>query len=92
MELPSKLLPLKPYLLSIQEIAKDLNLTVDQLAFMYVLQQEYIDKVLFGVDNLVQLQTNVNLIQDLPKFELRDLVNNVIKVKETTLLNPVNWK
>ncbi len=91
-EVPSKLLPLKPYLLGIHKIAQDLNLTVEQLALMYVLQQSYIDKVLFGVDNLNQLQTNVDLIQDLPKFEVRDVVNKTIKVQEITLLNPVNWK
>jgi aryl-alcohol dehydrogenase-like predicted oxidoreductase len=91
-EVPSKLLSLIPYLRAIHEIAQDLNLTIEQLALMYVLQQSYIDKVLFGVDNLHQLQTNVYLIQDLPKFDVRDIVNTTIEVQEMTLLNPVNWK
>jgi spore coat polysaccharide biosynthesis protein SpsF len=91
-KVPHKLEPLKPYLGKLQKIAEEFNISVSQLAFMYVLQHKNVDKVIFGVDNLPQLKSNIELIKNLPQFDVVDRINKEIFVKEKELLNPYNWK
>jgi aryl-alcohol dehydrogenase-like predicted oxidoreductase len=89
-KIPSKLIPLQPYIVQLKQIAKDYNLTIESLALNYVLHKTAIDGVLIGVDTQKQLANNINII--LPSFET-SLVEAIeqINVKEIELLNPVNW-
>ena len=82
--LPEKLIPLRPYLLQMDEFSKESGLCISEIALNYNLQNPYIDGVLIGVDNVEQLQTNLSSIKDTP-------VDIEINVKEQELLNPVNW-
>ncbi|MCX6183253.1 MAG: aldo/keto reductase [Bacteroidetes bacterium] len=91
-QVPEKLKSLKPYLTKIKSIADDFNISVSELAFMYALQQKEIDKVVFGVDNLSQLNLNIELIKKLPSFSVTERVNKEISVKDVQLLNPYNWR
>ncbi len=82
--LPEKLLPMKKYLLQLDEFSKKTGLSISEIALNYNLQNPYIDGVLIGVDNMEQLQTNLLSIKDTP-------INIEIDVKEQELLNPSNW-
>lgn len=84
-KLPEKLVPLRPYLIALDEFTDSTGLSIAQLALNYNLQNPYIDGVLIGVDNVQQLRTNIESISDVE-------VNIDIDVKEKELLNPVNWK
>lgn len=88
--LPSKLGPLRKYLLRIMEYCKDKNITIDKLALNYVLQNSNIDKVILGVDSKEQLQANIDMIDELNESIL--FIDQEISVLEKELLNPVNWK
>lgn len=82
--LPEKLLPMKKYLLQLDEFSKKSGLSISEIALNYNLQNPYIDGVLIGVDNVEQLQMNLNSVKDTP-------IDIEIEVKEQDLLNPVNW-
>ena len=82
--LPVKLLPMKKYLLQLDEFSKERGLSISEIALNYNLQNSYIDGVLIGVDNVEQLQTNLKSVKDTP-------IDIDIEVKEQELLNPVNW-
>lgn len=82
--LPEKLLPLKPYLETLDRYANDTNLSVAEIALNYNIQNPHIDGVLIGVDTKDQLRTNIRSVSD-KRVELS------IEVKETELLKPVNW-
>ena len=89
--LPEKLLPLKPYLEKLHGYCEERSITIEQLAYGYVLSNEYVKGALIGVDNSSQLESNLKaashlLIQDDISFI------KSIDVKEKDLLNPVNWK
>lgn len=84
-KLPIKLSPLKTYLFQLDEYAKRNNMSISSLALNYNIQHPYIDGVLIGVDNSEQLRMNVHSVTD-KKIDI------YIKVSETDLLNPVNWK
>ena len=83
--LPEKLLPMKNYLLQLDEFSKSSGLSISEIALNYNLQNPYIDGVLIGVDNVEQLQMNLNSVKNTP-------IDIEIEVKEQELLNPVNWK
>ncbi|MBQ0096548.1 MAG: aldo/keto reductase [Bacteroidales bacterium] len=83
--LPEKLLPLRPYLLQLDEFAAENGMSMAQLALGYNIGNPYINGVLIGVDNVEQLMANVQaaVITD---------VKPDIRVKEEYLLSPVNWQ
>jgi uncharacterized protein len=88
--LPEKLKPLSPYLQIIHNYCQKNSISLETLALSYALCNEHIDHVLIGVDTQQQLLNNLSSIMDLgDNFEF---INQQIQVKETELLNPVNWK
>jgi len=88
-QLPNKLLSLKPYVENVHKIASQNNLSPDELALQYVLQKDYIDYVLIGVDNKNQLEENIKKINK--TFDISDKLIDTIDVTEDQLLNPSNW-
>ena len=87
--LTDALLPLKPYLQEIEIIKSDYNVTTESLALQYVLQKDYIDYVLVGVETSQQLIDNINLCETestIPHSKIDKL-----NVLESHLLNPSNW-
>lgn len=87
--LTDALLPLKPYLKAIEKIKLDYNLTTESLALQYVIQKEYIDHVLVGVETSQQLMDNIKLCEAeslIPHSKI-----DKFNVLESHLLNPSNW-
>ena len=64
-------------------------MTNSEIALNYCLNQSNIDKVLIGIDTKNQLMENINGLKYLP-IDIIDEINN-INIKNTKLLNPVNW-
>lgn len=90
-ELPEALYPLKNYLTELMRIASDAKLTIAELALNYTLAQTYIDGVLIGVDSEDQLIENLRALKK-PLSEQIIQQINALRVTDTDLLNPVNWK
>jgi aryl-alcohol dehydrogenase-like predicted oxidoreductase len=88
-ELVIKIKPLRPYLNSLNDLC-DEDYKMNDLALNYVCNQKNIDKVLIGVDNVHQLESN---ILSEKKNIGKELIKNIeaIYVKETKILNPSNW-
>lgn len=82
--LSEKLFPLKPYLIALDDYSKETGLSIAEIALNYNIQNPYIDGVLIGVDTKEQLLANFNSVSE-KRIELS------INIKETELLNPVNW-
>lgn len=88
--LPEKLKPLKNYLNSLHIYCNQANISIEQIAFGYVLANENVKGALIGVDNHVQLETNLKVASyNLSQDDL-DFIKS-IDVKEKELLNPSNW-
>lgn len=88
---PEYLSPLKPYMQTIQQIGAASNTGMEALALSYALLQPEIDNVLIGVDSLEQLNTNLSHANTTLSAESISRIN-AIKVAETELLYPKNWK
>lgn len=89
--LSEKLMPLKPYLDALHGYCNQQGLTVEQIAFGYVLSNEYVKGALIGVDNHVQLEANLKVALCQLKQQDIDFVKSIV-IKEKELLNPINWK
>lgn len=89
--LPSNLQPLKPQLLKLHKICKNENLTINELALKFVLQQKNISNVIIGVENKIQLEENINSLPVYLNESVFEEVNK-INVQDQNLLNPSNWQ
>jgi aryl-alcohol dehydrogenase-like predicted oxidoreductase len=88
--IPHKLFPLKTNLIQLHEIANAYKVDINTIALNYVMKQQNIDKVLFGVDNLNQLDNNLNSIDTILNDEIYESINK-INIEAEYLLNPSNW-
>jgi len=86
---PKKIKPLRKYIDQLIEICKDFNIDLDELAIKYTLNKDYINKIIFGIDNLDQLKRNIFIIENGIKIPTLKIDN--INVLENNLLNPTNW-
>lgn len=89
-ELPTKLLPLQIALYTIQTLSSDYQIPLAQMALNYVLQKEYIDGVLIGVDSLPQLEQNLLFAGGEIPQELSEKIDNLL-IEHPHLLNPSTW-
>ena len=64
-------------------------MTISEIALNYCLNQPNIDKVLIGIDTKSQLTENISGVNQLSS-EILEEINNIY-IKDTKLLNPVNW-
>ncbi len=88
--LPVKLQPLKPYLGALHQYSDKEGITIEQIAFGYVLANEYVKGALIGVDNHSQLEANLRVASHQLRKKDIDFIKS-IDIKEKELLNPVNW-
>ena len=81
---------LRDELKEIKKISLKNNVPIINLALSYVLNQEYIDNVLIGVDSLAQLKQNLNSVD---KEINKNIVLSIekIKTKNKDFLNPITW-
>ncbi len=89
-KLPVKLEPLAKHLTTIQRIATNNNISIEQLAIAYATMQEYIDEIIIGVENENQLIENVELFENRYDESIIDEINK-INIEEKELLYPKNW-
>lgn len=90
-ELNDRLFPLKSSLKCLHDYCSYRGICVENLALSYVASNPYIDGVLIGVDNVSQLRKNISILENNIEDRDIDFVNS-LRIKETELLNPVNWK
>lgn len=81
---------LKPYLLALRELSSRQGVDLKKMALNHILQKEYIDSVVLGVDNSLHLQENLSLVDF--RSDCEDLATIKIKPEDIYLLNPANWR
>jgi len=89
-QLPVNLSALKPYLHEIHYIASTEIIDIGVLAIQYVYSKTYIDGIIIGVDNKVQLEKNIQAVNQTVNREIFEQIDT-IKVNQSELLNPSKW-
>ena len=91
-ELPEKLLPLKSYLVNLNEIIEEAGNTIQEVCLAYALAQPEINKVLIGVETPEQLKQSIEILKNLKVENALFQQIDRIEVTPFELLSPVNWK
>lgn len=89
--LPEKLKPLRSYLKALHKYSEKYDVSIEQIAFGYVLANDYVKGALIGVDNHNQLEANLKVASHQLSQDDLNFIRS-IDIKEKELLNPVNWK
>ena len=87
--IPKKLEPLKKYINELKQLSLKSGISINNLALKYALEKIYIDKVIFGVDDLNQLKKNISILNS--SMSVPSIKIDKINVLEKELLHPYNW-
>jgi aryl-alcohol dehydrogenase-like predicted oxidoreductase len=90
--LPS-LIEALPYLKRLKEIAAREKLTISELAFLFIRDNFYVDKMIVGCESLEQLKENIR-INELPKLSssIMDEMNISFRDIPEKIINPSKWR
>lgn len=86
---PKKLEPLKKYISSIKSICNSTKYNIDDMLLGYPRTKKYIKKIVFGIDNINQLENNLHTYNKESDIPVNDIEK--INVEEKDLLNPALW-
>lgn len=89
-KIPVKLSPLKEPLNFIKQLCDEHRLDIGHLALQYVLQKDYIDGVLIGVDSVTQLKQNLKWAEITIQQEVFRTIDTIL-IEDLNLLNPSKW-
>lgn len=88
--LSEKLKPLKKYLDTLHQYCQQHHISIEELALGYVMANTNVKGALIGVDNHIQLESNLKVASKQLSKDNIDFIKS-IDIQEKELLNPVNW-
>lgn len=91
-ELPPELAEIKPYKKQLQEQAFKLDMSVSELAMLFVYCSEHIQSMLVGVNSPEELVHNINTISKYDCSALRDVDFKKVIIDRKQLIDPRKWK
>lgn len=89
--IPEKMQFARNYLIKYRSICRDYNMRELDVAVSYVTQKQGIDYIVFGVDNINQLQEYIALQNTHLPDEMIDRIDTVFANVEERLVNPSMW-
>lgn len=90
-KLPEKLVPLNPELKRLQSICQSNQVKMSDVALNFAYSNTYVDKIVIGIENEMQLNENINSIKNWNKNNSIFDEIKLITVNNKELLNPANW-
>jgi aryl-alcohol dehydrogenase-like predicted oxidoreductase len=91
LSLKGNIIGLQEELIMIKNIAQDYGMSISDLCIQYAFYHKEIDQVVIGVNTIEQLKSNINSSRNQISSEIIDRVNK-IRVKNTSMLYPYNWR
>ncbi len=89
--LPEMLKPLKPELLRLRELSKQMGLPVNHLALAYASHFEEIDRIIIGVESQRQLMDNLSVQSQILSPGIIDQISS-IQIENPKWIDPRAWK
>lgn len=88
--LPEKLKSLKPQLEMLHSYCNQKEISVEELALNYIIQNKNVDYVLVGLDTQKQLEHNISILNKEISQQDIDFIQSLVFPNQE-FLNPVNW-
>jgi len=76
----------------LHRLSKENNISTVELCLGFVLQNDFIDKIVIGVDSVEQLLSNINAINNLVLGDFDWSKTEALKEDNIAILNPSFWK
>ncbi|HEY1062577.1 MAG TPA: aldo/keto reductase [Daejeonella sp.] len=91
-ELKGNLVNARPYILALQDLAKQAGMSIAELAFSYVRDLEEVTSIVFGATTELQVQENVKLlfVRKIP-FEVRQSIESLFNNMPSEIITPGLW-
>lgn len=89
-ELTGNLTALAPYLEKLRAISTERQIDLKKAALNFILQRDFIDYVVLGVDTAEQLKENLEAVDNDLRVDFFEGIN--VGRNERHLLNPSNWR
>jgi aryl-alcohol dehydrogenase-like predicted oxidoreductase len=86
-----KLGTIRERIIELHVISRKYAIPMAALALSFVLHQEYIDKVVIGIDSVQQLKENIENVFPYEKIKMAIEEIKSINIENPELLNPANW-
>ena len=91
-QLKGNLVPAKNYLLQLQEVAKQAEMSIAELAFTFVRDLPGVNSIVFGAVNENQIRENLELLKSKPiPPELLHKIHEVFSDIEEDIITPGRW-
>jgi len=90
--IPSYFDSIKNKLIELNQISKKTGISISHLCLCFVMQNEFINKVVIGVDSEKNLLENIHYNKKINEFRKISKRLNLFEVKDESILLPFNWK
>lgn len=91
-QLPGNLIQTKPYLQKLKEIADEADMSVAKLAFSYVRDIKEISSIVFGAENVKQIQQNLEWFREQPlELSIQKKIEDNFKIVPDSVITPHLW-
>ena len=89
--IPVELNEIIPYKLKLDEISKEFNVDVAELATLFVYCNNNISSTIFGVNSPQELENNIKTINDFDYKLLEDINFSELNISDSRLIDPRQW-
>lgn len=84
--------PIKDKIIKLYSVAEKNSVTPALLCINYAIRNQYIDRIIIGIDNLDHLRNNLKLVeQNLLWSEINQILDELEETDENMII-PMNWK
>ncbi len=90
--LPERVLFAKEYIIKFRDICDNYGKGLLETAIGYVSKKDGIDHIVFGADNIRQLNEFINYTKSMLSQEMIDTIDKTFEDVDIKLVNPVLWK
>ncbi len=93
-DLPPNLKKFSDHLLLLNDFSAKLGITIYELALLFVISNQLIDKAVIGIDNVDHLKAIIDVLNDNKKLEFVNSHKSILiklEIENETLLIPSNW-
>lgn len=90
-EIPKGLENIKPYKENLLDLANECNVTVAELASVFVYYNNFINSTILGVDSPQELESNIKSIDRFDKNLLENIDFDSLRINDDYLIDPRKW-
>jgi len=92
-QLPEAVKPATPFLEDLRQLSKEMDISIERLAFLYARDTHGLDGLVIGVETMAQLQKNLEMLALPPLMNSqRKTIEDVLTEVPEKVYNPILWK